>query len=83
MEQKRYIKIWHRVLALFLGYLAAGFTYVYLPILFAHPTGALRGITGSPVFSIEMLQAVATIAAIAAWIFIYSACVRSWGKVAE
>jgi hypothetical protein len=83
MEQKRNIKIWHRVVAFLLGYLAAGFTFELLPILLAYPTGALRGITGSPVFSIELLRAVALIAAIAVWIIVYSACVRSWGKVAE
>jgi hypothetical protein len=50
--------------ALLLGYVAAGITYTFIPIVLAYPTGMLRGATQSPFFSIEMLNGVATFAGI-------------------
>jgi hypothetical protein len=80
MEQKTRNKWWHHVVALLLGYVAAGITYTFIPIVLAYPTGMLRGATQSPFFSIEMLDGLAMFAGIIVWIFVYVSCIRSWRK---
>ena len=63
-----------------LGYVVAGITYVFLPIILAYPTGVLRGATGSAAFSKEMIGGVSTIAAFAVWILVSVHYIRKWRK---
>jgi hypothetical protein len=78
MEQKSRIKVWHRVVAFLVGYVAAGLAYEVLPIALAYPAGALRGMTGSDVFSLDVLTGIATVAAIVVCILVYRSCIRNW-----
>jgi len=80
MEQISRSKWWHHVVALLLGYVAAGIVYSFMPILLAYPTGMLHAATQSSFFSLELLQGVATLAGIAVWIFVYLSCIRNWRK---
>lgn len=66
--------------ALLLGYLAAGLTYVVLPILLAYPTGMLSVWAGFSL--VTFLYALVTIASLAVWIGVYVHCVRRWGPKA-
>jgi len=80
MEQKSRGKWWHHVAALLLGYVAAGIVYSFIPILLAYPTGMLHAATQSSIFSLELLQAIATVAGIVVWLFVYLSCIRNWRK---
>jgi hypothetical protein len=80
VEHKSGIKLWHRVVALLLGYAAAGITYEVLQILLAYPTGYLRAATRIELFSLETLRVVAALVAVGIWIVVYRSCVRGWGK---
>ena len=80
MNQKRPIKVWHRVVAFLVGYVAAGITFAFLPMVLAYPFGRLTAGTLSPREGISLLQALAAFAAIGAWIFVYRYCIRNWWK---
>lgn len=64
--------------AFLLGYLAAGLTYVVLPIVLAYPTGMLSALAGISLVSI--LYALVTLASFAVWIGVYIHFVRRWGR---
>jgi hypothetical protein len=78
MEPKKDIKLWHRAVALLVGYVAAGITFELLPIILAYPFGMLHARTQSELFSFDVTKGLATIAAIAMWIAVYVYCVRNW-----
>lgn len=63
--------------AFLLGYLAAGLTYVVLPIVLAYPTGMLSALAGTSL--VPILYALVVIAALAVWIGVYVHYVRRWG----
>ena len=83
MEQKGRIGFRRAIGALALGYVAAGITYVFLPIILAYPTGMLRGATGSAAFSTETIRGVSAIAAFAVWILVSVHYFRKWRKKPE
>ncbi|HEV2098439.1 MAG TPA: hypothetical protein VGR45_05880 [Stellaceae bacterium] len=64
--------------AFLLGYLAAGLTYVVLPIVLAYPTGMLSALADTSLVSI--LYALVTLASFAVWIGVYIHFVRRWGR---
>lgn len=64
--------------ALLVGYLAAGLTYVVLPIVLAYPTGMLSALAGFSL--VPFLYALVTIASVAVWIGVYVHYVRRWGR---
>lgn len=64
--------------ALLLGYLAAGLTYVVLPILLAYPTGMLSAMAGMSL--VPFLYALVVIASFAVWIGVYVHYVKKWGQ---
>lgn len=64
--------------ALLLGYLAAGLTYVVLPIVLAYPTGMLSAWAGFSL--VPFLYALVTIASLAVWIGVYVHYVRRWAS---
>jgi len=62
--------------ALVVGYLAAGLTYVVLPIVLAYPTGMLSALAGFSL--VPFLYALVGIASFAVWIAVYIHYVRRW-----
>ena len=64
--------------ALALGYLAAGLTYVALPIVLAYPTGMLSALAGTSL--VTLLYALVTLVSLAVWIGVYIHFVRKWGR---
>ena len=64
--------------AFLIGYLAAGLTYVVLPILLAYPTGRLSALAGTSL--VPILYGLVTIASFAVWIGVYVHFVRRWGR---
>ncbi len=64
--------------ALVVGYLAAGLTYVVLPIVLAYPTGMLSALAGFSL--VPFLYALVGIASFAVWIAVYVHYVRRWGR---
>ena len=66
--------------ALLLGYIAAGLTYVVLPILLAYPTGMLSALAGFSL--VPFLYALVGIASLAVWIGVYVHYVRRWSPKA-
>jgi hypothetical protein len=64
--------------ALVVGYLAAGLTYVALPVVLAYPTGMLSGLAGTSL--VPILYALVTLASLAVWIGVYIHFVRQWGR---
>ena len=64
--------------ALLVGYLAAGLTYVVLPIVLAYPTGMLSALAGFSL--VPFLYALVGIASLAVWIAVYIHYVRRWGR---
>jgi hypothetical protein len=64
--------------ALLVGYLAAGLTYVVLPIVLAYPTRMLSALAGTPL--VGPLYALVTLASFAVWIGVYIHFVRRWGR---
>ena len=62
--------------ALLLGYLAAGLTYVVLPILLAYPTGMLSALAGFSL--VPFLYALVVIASFAVWVGVYIHYVKRW-----
>jgi hypothetical protein len=71
MEEKGRITVWRFVGAVALGYLAAGVTYVVLPIILAYPAGML----GLPWSAFE---AVYTLASLGVWVFVSGYCIGKW-----
>lgn len=63
--------------ALVLGYLAAGLTYVVLPLLLAYPTGMLSALAGFSL--VPFLYALVVIASFAVWIGVYIHFIKKWG----
>lgn len=64
--------------AFLIGYLAAGLTYVVLPIVLAYPTGMLSALAGTSLVS--LLYTLVALASFAVWIGAYSHFVRRWGR---
>lgn len=64
--------------AFLVGYLAAGLTYVALPIVLAYPTGMLSGLAGTSL--VPILYALVTLVSLAVWIGVYVHYVRRWGR---
>jgi len=62
--------------ALVVGYLAAGLTYVVLPIVLAYPTGMFSALAGFSL--VPFLYALVGIASFAVWIAVYIHYVRRW-----
>jgi len=62
--------------ALVVGYLAAGLTYVVLPIVLAYPTGMLSALAGFSL--VPFIYALVTIASLSVWIGVYVHYVRRW-----
>jgi hypothetical protein len=61
-----------------LGYLAAGLTYVALPIVLAYPTGMLSALAGTSL--VPILYALVVIASLSVWIGVYVHYIRRWGR---
>jgi hypothetical protein len=80
VEKKSGNKWWHYVVALLLGYVAAGITYELAQIVLAYPAGMFSAATGSAVFSLDVLRAVAGLVAIGVWVLVYRRFVRNWGR---
>lgn len=78
-QKKSHNRRWHHVVALLLGYVAAGITYELMQIVLAYPTGMLSGATGSWVFSLDMIRVVAGLVAVGAWVVVYRRFVQHWG----
>ena|SRR6516225_92844 len=74
MEQKSSSQWWHHVVALLLGYVAAGITYEIIPLVLAYPVGMLSVATRSSFFSLCVLRGVGTLAAIVVWVIVYRRC---------
>jgi hypothetical protein len=66
--------------AFLLGYLAAGVTYVVVPILLAYPTGMLSAHAGTSL--VPILYALVVIASLAVWIGVYVHYVKRWAPQA-
>lgn len=64
--------------AFLVGYLAAGLTYVVLPIVLAYPTGMLSALAGTSLVS--LLYVLVTLASFAVWIGVYIHFVRRWAR---
>jgi uncharacterized membrane protein len=64
--------------AFLLGYLAAGLTYVTLPIVLAYPTGMLGALAG--ISLVTFLYALVALVSFAVWIGVYVHFVRRWGR---
>ena len=64
--------------AFLVGYLAAGLTYVVLPIVLAYPTGMLSALAGTSL--VGLLYVLVTLASFAVWIGVYIYFVRRWGR---
>jgi hypothetical protein len=62
--------------AFLLGYLAAGLTYVVLPILLAYPTGLLSALAGTSL--VPILYALVVIASLSVWLGVYVHYVKRW-----
>jgi len=62
--------------AFLVGYLAAGLTYVVLPIVLAYPTGMLSALAGTSL--VPILYALVVIASLSVWIAVYIYYVRRW-----
>jgi hypothetical protein len=62
--------------ALALGYLAAGLTYIALPIVLSYPTGMLSALAGFSL--VTLLYALVTLVSLAVWIGVYMHFIRSW-----
>ena len=71
MEQKSSSQWWHHVVALLLGYVAAGITYEIIPLVLAYPVDMLSVATRSSFFSLGVLRGVGTLAAIVVWLIVY------------
>lgn len=64
--------------ALALGYVAAGLTYIALPVVLAYPTGMLSALAGTSL--VTLLYALVTLVSLAVWIGVYIHFVRKWGR---
>jgi hypothetical protein len=80
VEKSPHNKWWHHVVALLLGYVAAGITYEVVQIVLAYPTGMRSAATGSTVFSLDIIRAVAALVGIGVWVLVYRRCIQNWGK---
>lgn len=64
--------------ALALGYLAAGLTYMALPVVLAYPTGMLSALAGASL--VTLLYALVTLVSLGVWIGVYIHFVKKWER---